>query len=895
MGSNGTERIITPYGEGGGAPPGRDGRAWSLVPVALLRHAGFPVSLLQPLADPVAAEGADALIAHHDAVCRLAQQVKAELRAARAGREGDLASGVGMMRPFRDEALAQLGACLPAPAMEAVEGYQSAALLLDRTWRAFEDGVVARLADARRHVAGLFRDPDLKQVLLLSNDARFAEFEAWIDGGAGGSHGHVRRMTDLLTMYLQRVATKNETHSHFGPLSVARLAPDADGVSWTEGPLRRAAFLSHWAGEKLAEAFSRRPEVSEEVRPRRRPLAFADGADISLYAFETTTGMPGDWRFVAVTTGTLDPDRLWLWERCDGEHTVAQLRAAWAARFGASGPDCAFDAALGELTGKDWLVGRWEIPIGSADPLHVLEGHLRRAPSPGAGRPAGTSSDLATVHRLRAQLREFADAPDEARAPLLAAMKETFQKVTGTAANRADGMHYADRGILYEEAYSPVGDLRFGQDVADVIGRELSLVYETALLAPRLRIRREQEILRRWVEARFGTGVPVPLQHFYASFYADKPALARECEEVDRELADLDREFTALLLRDVADSASGVHEVVVERERIEELIDRYPAAPPALCNPDVMLAAADAGAIARGEFLAVVGDCHAVREVLTHSSFAPLIEAEAPEVLAEVHSRYLSLLDEDEELVDLARSHPDKTGAQLLHPCPDLEVYGLSPKSRDQVLQPRHLYVTARAGRVELRAHGTGKRLKLLAPLAGGPSIRQDPLSTFAFPRHFGGIGLRGADHDHLPRIRCGRIVLHRERWRIPARAFRGWSPGVHRANGDAAEFTAGRRLRRDLGLPETGFAKIPGEPKPVYVDWRSPLLVRQLFRLARKTGTATGSTTGSTTGSATGPSTGSTVEFTEMLPSPDQLWLDIGGQRHTSELRCAVFSRGRA
>jgi hypothetical protein len=29
------------------------------------------------------------------------------------------------------------------------------------------------------------------------------------------------------------------------------------------------------------------------------------------------------------------------------------------------------------------------------------------------------------------------------------------------------------------------------------------------------------------------------------------------------------------------------------------------------------------------------------------------------------------------------------------------------------------------------------------------------------------------------------------------------------------------------------------------------------------------------------------------MLPDADQLWLDVGGQRYTTELRCAVFSGG--
>jgi hypothetical protein len=369
---------------------------------------------------------------------------------------------------------------------------------------------------------------------------------------------------------------------------------------------------------------------------------------------------------------------------------------------------------------------------------------------------------------------------------------------------------------------------------------------------------------------RFGAGAEVPLDRFYTSFYADRDQLVQRCEQIDEELAAAGRTVVATLIEGWR---PGDVEAVVERARLEETLAALRVPEPALCNPDVMIAAPNAEAIARGDFLAVVGDCHGVREALTHSSFAPLIQAEAPDVLDEVFRRYQGLLDDDELLVDLSRSHPDKTGAQLTYPCPDLEVYGRSPKDLGQVLRPEQLYLTVRDGRPELRAYGVGRRLKLLAPLAGGPSIRQDPLSPFAFPRHFGGIGLRADDRPFLPRIRCGRVVLHRARWRIPANAFRGWSPGVNPATGDAAEFVAGRDLRRRLGLPATGFLKISEEPKPIFVDWTSPLLVRQVFRLARKTDRP--------------------VEFSEMLPARSDLWLDLNGERHTSELRCAVFSPG--
>ncbi|WP_406727213.1 lantibiotic dehydratase [Streptomyces sp. GD-15H] len=845
---------------GASGPDGRpdEGGGWSLAPVALLRHAGFPCSLLEQVVDEPAAQAADAVLARRDEAVRLGRRLKAVLREERVGTRGDIASGVGMLRPFPPRDLARLEAETGPVAMELVKRYQDSVRALDDMWVAFEEGHAAALTRARQTVVSLFQNPALQQVLLLSNDARFEEFAGWIDGGGRGSDGHVKRMTDLLAMYLQRVTTKNETHSHFGPLAVTRFAPGGTGISWSTGPLRRVAFLSHWAGEAMAEAFSGRPEHFEAVRPRRRPLAFGEGARIQLYAFETRTGMPDDWRFVEVTADTFDDDQSWLWERCDGERTVAQLRAAWTRREGAP-PRRTFDEVLHELVGKDWLIGRWEIPVGTADPLRTLSGHL------GEGAP-----DLAVVRSIADRLRRFADGPVEDRATLLGRLKETFEEVTGAAANRSQGLHYSDRSILYEEAYSPVRNMTLGRDVEDVISRELSVVYDLTLLAPRLRVRRERDILHRWMKERFGTGNPVPLQHFYAGFFEDKPRLARQCEEVDRDIAAIDDEITAVLLEGVT---GDEHETVVDRDRLEELLGRHPAAPPALCNPDVMLAARDAEALARGEFLAVVGDCHAVREALTHSSFAPLMQAEAPELLDEVYARYRGLLDDDEVLIDLSRAHPDKTAAQLTYPCPDLEVHGLSSKSRDSVLQPDQLYVVTTAERLELRANGVEGRLKLLAPLAGGPSIRQDPLSPFAFPRHFGGVGLRSTGHDRLPRIRCGRVVLHRERWRIPADAFRGWSPGTRRAKGDAAEFAAARRLRRDLGLPRHGFLKIPGEPKPVYVDWDSPLLVRQIFRLARKSD--------------------SPLEFSEMLPSPEHLWLEIDGERHTSELRCAVFSRG--
>lgn len=47
------------------------------------------------------------------------------------------------------------------------------------------------------------------------------------------------------------------------------------------------------------------------------------------------------------------------------------------------------------------------------------------------------------------------------------------------------------------------------------------------------------------------------------------------------------------------------------------------------------------------------------------------------------------------------------------------------------------------------------------------------------------------------------------------------------------------RRLSSELGLPRHALVKVPGEPKPIYVDWLAPLLVRQLCRLAARNANA--------------------------------------------------------
>jgi hypothetical protein len=82
-----------------------------------------------------------------------------------------------------------------------------------------------------------------------------------------------------------------------------------------------------------------------------------------------------------------------------------------------------------------------------------------------------------------------------------------------------------------------------------------------------------------------------------------------------------------------------------------------------------------------------------------------------------------------------------------------------------------------------------------------------------------------------------------------------------------------------DLGLPRRVFCLASGEPKPVYVDFESPALARNLHRML---------------GRAASADPQATARFSEMLPGPDQCWLEHEGARYTSELRLVAVDRTR-
>jgi hypothetical protein len=454
------------------------------------------------------------------------------------------------------------------------------------------------------------------------------------------------------------------------------------------------------------------------------------------------------------------------------------------------------------------------------------------------------------------------DSPADERPAALAALKQTFTDATGQPAVRAMSGFYSDRSVFHEHCRCRPDGLTVGAPVVGQISSELALLYDMFLLRPRWRLRLQRTALAGWFAARFGSG-PVPVPRYLAAFLADLDALAPRFEQIERRVARIGAAMESALLPPVA-AEGHVHRV--DRGAVEDLVRRHGLAEPAICNPDLMVAARSRADLAAGRLRLVIGDLHAMDDHLSHGSIAPFVEQAFPDYRDEVLRRYRTLLGPGERLADVTQYHLNKTFPRIELDCWDVEANDRSPRPAGARLRLGELAVGLDGERLRLLAPGGA--LRLVVPPHAWPMLRMNPFAVFGFPTDTDGAAVEGAGRSHVPRIEVGDVVLQREFWRVSAAPI-----AAKDLDAEPGAFDRVQIMRAALGLPRHVFLRCPGEPKPVYCDLDAPLLVRQLTRMAG------------------GLPADATITVSEMLPTPGELWLDDGHGGRTSEIRYAVFA----
>jgi Lantibiotic dehydratase, N terminus len=482
---------------------------------------------------------------------------------------------------------------------------------------------------------------------------------------------------------------------------------------------------------------------------------------------------------------------------------------------------------------------------------------LAEALDPGLGVPAGPGSErdlrtqlersppglrgrgltaLGRLERCRSAVAQAA-APgilDEA----LGDLDRVFEELTGQSPTRRPGQTNAARTLLYLDCMREL-DLIVGPALRD----ELTVTLPPLLAGARWYSGRIYRAAGQIIgEAAAASGA----RSLDRVLEAVEPALRRLPDAAAAANHDLQGRWSALL----ADPDLAT----IGARAAEAFADYVPAWPVSVYqSADVQIAAPSLAAVNAGNYLCVVGDFHPGANPLGQSMFA----TRHPD-----KDRFLGAIASDVGTLPFLHppggigSPPTRNMPVITRPGDVHVASGPRDRMPDgyQTLPAADLIVDG-----EIVTSRDGSWQAPLAHLLWLPMLIAGMHAYDPFP-------VASAD-GHGARITIGRTVWRRETWDIPA------AQAPQRPE-DAANWA------RDLSLPRRVFALSPGELKPIYIDFASPVLTRILCRQLRR---------------AAADFPGQPVRFTEMLPGPDDCWLaDKDGRRYTSELRLVAVDLER-
>ncbi|MEV4112095.1 lantibiotic dehydratase [Nonomuraea sp. NPDC049695] len=695
--------------------------------------------------------------------------------------------------------------------------------------------------EAVQAAVDLASDGRIGMALLWQNPHIFEHVVGWLARHAGDGETAPkrtretrRRNVDTMVKYLQRYHTKNETIGFFGPAAWGSFEPTGPRVRISAGKEvveQERVHFEDWAIDRLADTLARAPEIR-----RHLPPAFSMGVT-RLGRVILRVGAP---------PRRLSRAEVSLLDLVDGTRRAAEI----AARL----PDEAVALAmLDAFAEEDILHWGFDIPLDLA-PERALRRQLRELPP------------SAPVLRALAGMDELCEVRDRVQAALTpaelkAALSDgeaAYARLAEAGGSRVkDAAEYGRR--LFSSRATRAVNVRLGPGVLEELASPLALVLTSA----------------RWFCHRVGEEVA----GWLGGFYAELAALYGEGDvPLDaicwRLYQTMDQPSVPHVLEELADRWASVlkvgpgdrHVRLASGDLAADVARRFATDSPRWYggrhhSPDVMIAARGADAINRGDYHFVLGELHAGVVTCDTSAFKEI--PPAPDVILRPAEAALS--QGGPRFVPLYCRRP-RALTGMSYPVPE-------------TFSPRYEYLSM-GQRAGARTPPGGRSLDMaaikVAPSPDGlvatfPDGRAYPLLSVVGEL----IAMASAPSfrimplwPHSPRVTVDRLVICRETWRIPVEEFVPES-GL-----------PDRELRRrvlavaeERGIPRHTFWRAVDGEKPIYLDLHSPFLVQLVARAVKRPEKTAGHLT-----------------FTEMLPTPEELWLPDGdGECYTSELRITV------
>ena len=713
-------------------------------------------------------------------------------------------------------------------------------------WVAAEAAAVAELLASRQALLAFCTSPRMRHALFLVNPGAerqvLPETDFTLDAKRNSK---VRQRERFLALHAQRVCSKNETNSFFGPSAPGRVDGNHEPTFRleAEGPSHSSVHVAHWIAQSLANAAHSVPSLKAHFRALRNPSAVL--IDSRVEWDQPQSAAPGAWA-ISFTRKSLelDPDAWRVLGAADGSDipTIA-LRAGLSVDETTEWLEALAEPGLVEL---GILIG-----CGLIDPmpqvLAVLSS-LSIGANPGAALNAGACE-------IDASIRRFPNAPLDERRLLLNRINTVFEQLTGESSTRHAGQLYADRMALSEDSRAPITAPRITGQLFEKNAPALDAICAMACL--RLEARRAH--VRLWYLRRFEMGRRISFREVEdlaeRDGVLDATAGSGPAVEALRSIAEL---FSSAV-------APGRGEVQISSA---EILARCALAPSAAYYLPVDFLIQGPAAKAR----LVIGEIQYgffVANDFFLDSYTPLERAEFQRGELDLLRR----LAGDLPLADVVRPHGSKI--DLRYPILDHELLMNVPGCRPQLGCDRVL----RLSQTEVQLDGAGvfhfyaSGVEEFVPVMrlGCHALLQTMLPVvagMAYPENFPPPGvLSPAVLKNGPRITVDDVVVRRRTVAVPRELF------LKMKDSSATELLAGAsRICDRFGLGRYAFAKVPGERKPLLFDAHSPLLLDPLRHMVANC------------------ESDADISMSEMLPGPEELVLSGPEGLRTSEIRMCLF-----
>jgi hypothetical protein len=581
----------------------------------------------------------------------------------------------------------------------------------------------------------------------------------------------------------------------------------------------RRVYVEHWATVALAQAIAADPEVAPWLGLQLNPACRVEAETLHFPIAKSAAISESEVARIALATGAT---------------SLAEAQR----RF----PDL-----VERMLRKRILAAGLPVPT-VLDCLAWLREQLARLPESCPARDRWISR----LDELAALCEQYRGARLAGRRAARAAIETRFTEWTAASPTRRQGRMFVGRKVVHELCGRSAA-LELGP-LATELQRDLAPLCELA----------------RWSWIALATGWEHRMVERLAPLARDGRVdlmQALHAFRPEEQAVDIDRQIERQLV-EAWSAAVGprygeeLRELTLEPETLSEVRRALPAIDERevradelvgadFHSPDLLIAARSDEAVRRGEYQIVVGELHA--GVFSVSSPIYLPFCSWPEAVIRFASRLVP--DPFLALVDSPATY--NYGDLLWPDMPALrEVEHERTRARvdaGRALPIAQLSVRLEGGRAYVCDRAGTVRQRLIAFYCSFLQRKIFGLSFVPFS------GARGA------RVSVGRLVLRRRAWRFSATE----SPTVDAAGVRTLEgWLSVRRWQAHHELPDRIFSKVRGEPKPVMVDFRSPLLVAAWLRML-----------------------GGGHDFwcQEMLPAPEQCWLVDERGRCATEIRLTL------